>query len=191
MALSGTCSWRIIYIRELENTFQELTKDKLQGTLGIRMNVLLYCVGDLIKAVSYALYYTGSIHSKGYAAEIKIALSDVYTQVHIVMKWLGMDIKNIWSTAVKFTSIINEERGIRDLLNIFSLKICKLVGLIYKLKSIKYEERQPRLSSRFADIYAYLQFLIRELGFDEKEIAMLGIQRHNEILKTRLLGGKA
>jgi len=75
---------------------EKLTKgNPLQSNILARLTILTYNLGDLVKAVYYALHYGEGIHDRGYRAEIKIALADTLAQLKVLIHYLGFSEEEI------------------------------------------------------------------------------------------------
>ena len=79
----------------LEEIIEVLKKQPLQSQVLTRLVVLAYNAGDVLKTVYYALHYGDGLSDPAYRAEIVCALADAYTQIRVLLRFLGFDEEEI------------------------------------------------------------------------------------------------
>ncbi len=80
-----------------EELWKIMSKHPVQRDILWRMCILIYELGDTVKAVIYKRYYGDT----GVHAELKIALADLIAQIHILCLQANLDFKELEELGLK------------------------------------------------------------------------------------------
>jgi hypothetical protein len=185
---------RKLYFQNLERVCEELFKEEFQRNLDYRINILIYELGEFVKAVSYALYYEGTVYSKGYHGEVKIALSDLYTQIHVLMLYFNVGAGECGEVPADIQTSLGGLSE-RRLLNVLSLDVLKLLEFVFsefgnEQPTLRGGNSKAELLGVLTKVYGDVKTLIVKLGFSEEEIANFGLIRLEDAVRTKIGKGK-